>query len=90
MKALSFTTLFRAPRAAAGAAGGAAPATQAGERGVPQTLYGFILAHSLWQQGFVLVLTLVSFPFLYYSLDLPKTIVSRSASPTSRWRRSPT
>ncbi len=76
MKALSFTTLFRAPRADAGAAGGAAPTTQAGDRGVPQTLYGFILAHSLWQQGFVLILTLVSFPFLYYSLDLPKTIVN--------------
>jgi ABC-type multidrug transport system fused ATPase/permease subunit len=76
MKALSFTTLFRAPRADTGAPGGAATATPAGERGVPQTLYGFILAHSLWQQGFVLVLTLVSFPFLYYSLDLPKTIVN--------------
>jgi putative ABC transport system ATP-binding protein len=38
------------------------------------TLYGFILRHSLGAQIFLLVLTLVSFPFLYYSLKLPKEI----------------
>jgi putative ABC transport system ATP-binding protein len=38
------------------------------------TLYRFILRHSLGAQIFLLVLTLVSFPFLYYSLLLPKTI----------------
>src|SRR6516162_5240746 len=38
------------------------------------TLYRFILRHSLGAQIFLLVLTLISFPFLYYSLLLPKTI----------------
>src|SRR2546430_13292668 len=42
------------------------------------TIYRFILRHSLRQQLVLLVLTLVSFPFLYYSLDLPKTIVNRA------------
>jgi putative ABC transport system ATP-binding protein len=38
------------------------------------TLYRFILRHSLGAQIFLLVLTVVSFPFLYYSLKLPKEI----------------
>jgi putative ABC transport system ATP-binding protein len=38
------------------------------------TLYRFILRHSLGAQIFLLVLTLVSFPFLYYSLKLPREI----------------
>jgi ABC-type multidrug transport system fused ATPase/permease subunit len=38
------------------------------------TIYRFILRHSLPSQILLLVLTLVSFPFLYYSLVLPKTI----------------
>jgi putative ABC transport system ATP-binding protein len=38
------------------------------------TLYRFILRHSLGAQIFLLVLTIVSFPFLYYSLKLPKEI----------------
>ena len=42
------------------------------------TIYRFILRHSLRQQLLLLLLTLVSFPFLYYSLDLPKTIVNRA------------
>src|SRR4029077_20747558 len=42
------------------------------------SVYKFILKHSLRQQVFLLVMTLVSFPFLYYSLDLPKTIVNRA------------
>jgi putative ABC transport system ATP-binding protein len=42
------------------------------------TIYRFILKHSLRQQVFLLGLTLVSFPFLYFSLDLPKTIVNRA------------
>src|SRR5437870_7577628 len=41
-------------------------------------LYGFILKHSLRQQILLLVVTLVSFPFLYYSLKLPKTIINRA------------
>src|SRR5271156_4693731 len=40
------------------------------------TIYRFIIRHSLQQQLLVLVLTLVSFPFLYYSLNLPKTILN--------------
>jgi putative ABC transport system ATP-binding protein len=40
------------------------------------TIYRFIIRHSLRQQLLVLVLTLVSFPFLYYSLNLPKTILN--------------
>ena len=40
------------------------------------TIYRFILRHSLPQQLLLLLLTLISFPFLYYSLDLPKTIVN--------------
>src|SRR5579863_2970816 len=42
------------------------------------SVYRFILRHSLKQQIILLVLTLVSFPFLYYSLDLPKTIVNQA------------
>jgi putative ABC transport system ATP-binding protein len=42
------------------------------------SVYGFILRHSLKQQLALLALTLVSFPFLYYSLKLPKTIVNRA------------
>jgi putative ABC transport system ATP-binding protein len=38
------------------------------------TLYRFILRHSLGAQIFLLVLTVVSFPFLYYSLKLPREI----------------
>jgi putative ABC transport system ATP-binding protein len=40
------------------------------------TLYRFILRHSLPSQILLLVLTLASFPFLYYSLVLPKTITN--------------
>ena len=39
------------------------------------TIYRFILRHSLPSQILLLVLTLASFPFLYYSLVLPKTIM---------------
>jgi putative ABC transport system ATP-binding protein len=49
------------------------------EAGDPSTLdptiYRFILRHSRPSQILLLVLTLVSFPFLYYSLVLPKTIM---------------
>ena len=40
------------------------------------SIYRFILKHSRRQQIALLILTLISFPFLYYSLDLPKTIVN--------------
>jgi putative ABC transport system ATP-binding protein len=48
------------------------------EDSLEPTVYRFILRHSLKQQILLLILTLVSFPFLYYSLDLPKTIVNRA------------
>jgi ABC-type multidrug transport system fused ATPase/permease subunit len=43
-----------------------------------RSIYRFILHHSLPQQLWLLLLTLVSFPFLYYSLELPKTIINRA------------
>src|SRR5713101_2922724 len=42
------------------------------------TVYRFILKHSLRQQIFLLVLTFASFPFLYYSLKLPKEIINHA------------
>ena len=42
------------------------------------SVYRFILKHSMKQQILLLLLTLSSFPFLYYSLDLPKTIVNKA------------
>jgi putative ABC transport system ATP-binding protein len=46
--------------------------------GLDPTIYGFVLRHSYKQQLLLLILTLSSFPFLYYSLDLPKTIVNKA------------
>ncbi|KJV08428.1 hypothetical protein VZ95_17875, partial [Elstera litoralis] len=43
-----------------------------------KTLFRFICRYSLKQQIAIVLWTLVSFPFLYYSLDLPKTIVNES------------
>jgi len=40
------------------------------------TIYRFILRYSKREQIVLLVLTFISFPFLYYSLDLPKRIVN--------------
>ncbi len=47
------------------------------------TLFSFIWKHSKRQQLWLLVLTLVSFPFLYASLELPKRIINDAiGSPT--------
>src|ERR1051326_5157018 len=46
--------------------------------GLEPTIYRFILQYSLKQQVMLLLLHLASFPFLYYSLDLPKTIVNHA------------
>ena len=55
------------------------PQTQAGDASALEpTIYRFILRHSLRQQVFLLVMTLLSFPFLYYSLELPKIITNRA------------
>lgn len=42
------------------------------------TIYRFILKHSLPQQIALLLLTLASFPFLYFSLSLPKDIINHA------------
>jgi ABC-type multidrug transport system fused ATPase/permease subunit len=55
-----------------------APPPEQDSSDLEPTIYRFILRHSLRQQIFLLVLTLASFPFLYYSLKLPKTIVNRA------------
>jgi putative ABC transport system ATP-binding protein len=56
---------------------GAAPAQPAAVELEP-TVYRFIIKHSLRPQIWLLLLTLISFPFLYYSLDLPKTIINQA------------
>ncbi|MBV8120262.1 MAG: ABC transporter ATP-binding protein/permease [Alphaproteobacteria bacterium] len=45
------------------------------------SIYRFILRYSLRQQLVLLLLTLLSFPFLYYSLELPKIITNRAIKP---------
>src|SRR6266851_3623256 len=42
------------------------------------SVWSFIRKYSLRQQILLLLLTLVSFPFLYYSLKLPKEIVNHA------------
>src|SRR5581483_5892413 len=54
-----------------------APPPQQGDA-IEPSIYRFILKHSFKQQMMLLILTLVSFPFLYYSLDLPKTITNQA------------
>jgi len=41
-----------------------------------RTIFKFILAYSKRQQIVLMLVTLLSFPFLYYSLDLPKIIIN--------------
>ncbi|MGA8550802.1 MAG: ABC transporter ATP-binding protein [Stellaceae bacterium] len=48
--------------------------------GLEPKIYGFILRYSWREQIYVVVMTLLSFPFLYYSLDLPKVIINRAIS----------
>jgi putative ABC transport system ATP-binding protein len=62
------------PRQAASEPETKQPAT--GTADLEPSIYRFILRHSLKQQILLLLLTLASFPFLYYSLSLPKTIVN--------------
>jgi putative ABC transport system ATP-binding protein len=40
------------------------------------SIYRFILRYSLPEQAYLVVVTLLSFPFLYLSLDLPKAIIN--------------
>jgi putative ABC transport system ATP-binding protein len=48
--------------------------------GLEPSVYGFILRYSWREQVYVVVMTLFSFPFLYWSLDLPKQIINRAIS----------
>ncbi|MEO1722817.1 MAG: ABC transporter transmembrane domain-containing protein, partial [Pseudomonadota bacterium] len=45
-----------------------------------KTIFAFIWRHSKRQQFVLLLLTLVSFPFLYLSLELPKRIINDAIS----------
>jgi len=42
------------------------------------TLFKFIWRYSKPQQLTLLLVTAIAFPFLYYSLDLPKTIINQA------------
>src|SRR5689334_16777862 len=53
---------------------------ESGSDGLDPTIYGYILHYSRHEQIYLVVVTLLSFPFLYYSLDLPKLIVNRAIS----------
>src|SRR6266851_1758960 len=48
--------------------------------GLDPSIYGYILHYSLRDQIYLVIVTLLSFPFLYYSLDLPKQIVNNAIS----------
>ena len=51
-----------------------------GAEGLDPSIYGYILHYSLREQVYLVIATLLSFPFLYYSLDLPKQIVNNAIS----------
>ena len=42
------------------------------------SIYRFILRYSLRDQIYLVIVTLLSFPFLYYSLELPKLIINQA------------
>src|SRR5436190_11989880 len=67
------------PRKRAGSPAALTPEAEASEpNALEPTIYGFILRHSLSQQLLLILFTLISFPFLYFSLDLPKTIINKA------------
>lgn len=45
---------------------------------MPKSVFAYIWQHSRLQQIILTVVTVLSFPFLYYSLDLPKLIVNQA------------
>ena len=51
---------------------------QAAADSLEPTIYRFILRYSLRDQIYLVVVTLLSFPFLYYSLELPKLIINQA------------
>ena len=42
------------------------------------TLFQFVFRYSMRQQVIILAVTVLSFPFLYFSLDLPKIIINEA------------
>ncbi|MGH7112102.1 MAG: hypothetical protein ACREFK_16960, partial [Stellaceae bacterium] len=56
------------------------PAPSASAEMLAPDLYRFILRYSLREQIYLIVITLLSFPFFYYSLDLPKLIINQAIS----------
>ena len=42
------------------------------------SIYRYIFRYSKREQLLLVVLTVISFPFLYLSLDLPKTIINKA------------
>src|SRR5271167_2870832 len=55
---------------------------ESGPEGLDPSIYGYILHYSLREQIYLVVVTLFSFPFLNYSLELPKIIVNHAISGT--------
>ncbi|HET8727180.1 MAG TPA: ABC transporter ATP-binding protein [Alphaproteobacteria bacterium] len=47
-----------------------------------RNIFRFVLRHSRRQQIYITLVTLASFPFLYYSLELPKQIVNEAIGGT--------
>ena len=42
------------------------------------SIFRFVLKYSRREQILLLIFTLLAFPFLYMSLDLPKTIINQA------------
>src|SRR4029079_7768708 len=51
---------------------------QAAADSLEPSIYRFILRYSLRDQIYLVIVTLLSFPFLYYSLELPKLIINQA------------
>jgi putative ABC transport system ATP-binding protein len=79
---MPFRATLRAPtdRVRRAAAGRLFPRwlTEAAADALEPSIYRFILRYSLREQLYLVCVTLLSFPFLYYSLDLPKLIVNEA------------
>src|SRR3954470_259879 len=74
---------FRLPRWHRSEAAAAAP--DAAPSDLEPTLWRFIIKHSWKSQLIALVLTLSSFPFLYASLNLPKTIINQAIAEAAKF-----
>ncbi|MBV9522725.1 MAG: ABC transporter ATP-binding protein, partial [Alphaproteobacteria bacterium] len=53
-------------------------ARRSGEDTLEPSIYGFILRYSRREQILLVIFTLLSFPVLYYSLELPKIIINQA------------